>query len=85
MATIIHIQEVNSTQVTEIIAPSLEAAILKYAVNAAGSTYMHSKPEVNNYKLDPNVVHWIGFPFKDELLVVTHIYGQRYLAEWLPW
>lgn len=85
MAIIIHIQEVNSTQVTEVTAETLEKAIAKYAMNATCNAYMSSKPEINHYKLSPNVVHWIGFPFKEELLVVTHIYGQRYMAEWLPW
>ena len=85
MAVIIHIQEVNSTQVTEIIAPTLEEAITAYAMNATCNAYMHSNPGVNNYKLAPNTVRWIGFPFREELLIVSHIYGQRYLAEWLPW
>lgn len=81
--SIIHIQEVNSDQVTEVIAKDTKTAIRAYAENAAFdwsdlSKYImqyHDNKFVNGVKC-------AIFYFRMEKLTITNIYGNRYLAVW---
>ena len=79
--TIIHIQEVNSDQVTEIIAETMEKALLAYAHNAcfrwnewAGATA--------EYYPKSNAIRKMVFMFDNEQLTICHVYGERFSAEW---
>lgn len=86
MATIIHIQEVDSTQVTEFIRNTTEEAIRAYAQNAAFDWTQLYSTRVN-YFPGTTVVRRMVFEFKDERLIVLHemtsVYGHRYVVAWL--
>ncbi len=80
---IIHIQEVNSNQVTEVIANTIQQAIKVYAENAA-----FNWSELHNYFMwyhnhdSANGIERAVFYFRTEKLVIRNIYGNRYTAEW---
>ena len=86
MATVIHIQEVNSTQATEFIRNTTEEAIRAYAQNAAFDWTQLYSTRVN-YFPGTTVVRRMVFEFNTERLIVRHemtsIYGHRYVVAWL--
>lgn len=86
MATIIHIQEVDSTQVTEFIRNTTEEAIRAYAQNAAYN-WEHLYGSRVRYFPGTTVVRRMVFEFNTERLIVRHemtsTYGHRYIVAWL--
>lgn len=81
--SIIHIQEVNSDQVTEVIAKDAKTAIRAYAKNAAFSLSDLDKYIIQYH--DNKLVNGVKcaiFYFRMEKLTITNIYGNRYLAVW---
>lgn len=87
MAAIIHIQEVTSSQVTEVIMDTTEAAIMAYARNAAANWDRLFMARFRYYPGD-KVVRRAVIVFDTEKLVVKHeassAGGHRYLVAWLP-
>lgn len=85
MATI-HIQEITSTQVTEVIMDTIEAAIMAYARNAAANWDQLFNARFRYYPGD-KVVRRAAFEFDTERLVIQHEIssagGHRYLAAWI--
>jgi hypothetical protein len=77
----IHIQEADSTQVTEIIALSIKDALFAYARNAA-----FNWDELHHcyifYYDNTTVIDSIVYCFTSEVLTIKHIMGARFLAEW---
>lgn len=78
---VIHIQEVTSTQVTEITAENVEKALWAYAHNAcfrwdewAGATA--------EYYPKSDAIKRMVFIFDDEQLTLYNVYGERFTAEW---
>lgn len=86
MATIIHIQEVDSPQVTEYIKDNTEEAIRAYAKNAAAN-WEHLYNVRIKYFPGTKVVYRMVFEFNTERLIVRHemssVYGHRYVVAWL--
>ena len=86
MATVIHIQEVNSTQVTEFVRDNTEEAIRAYAKNAAFN-WDHLYNTRVRYFPGTAVVRRMVFEFNTERLIVLHemtsACGHRYTAAWL--
>lgn len=86
MATIVHIQETASTQVTEFIRNSTEEAIRAYAQNAAYN-WGHLYNARVSYFPGTTVVRRMVFEFNTERLIVRHemasTYGHRYIVAWL--
>lgn len=86
MATVIHIQEVNSTQVTEFIRNSTEEAIRAYAQNAAFDWTQLYNARVK-YFPGTTVVRRMVLEFNTERLIVRHemtsACGHRYVVAWL--
>jgi hypothetical protein len=86
MATIVHIQEITSTQVTELIRNSTEEAIRAYAQNAA---FDWSQLYNARAKFFPGtaIVRRMVFEFNTERLIVRHEmtseYGHRYIVAWV--
>ena len=79
---IIHIQEVSSEQVTEVIANNYKDAILAYAKNAAFKWADHIHTSVRYYE-NSDCVKRMSINFKTERLVVRHVYGNRYTVAWV--
>lgn len=83
---IIHIQEITSTQVTEIIMDATEAAIMAYARNSA---FVWDQLICVKFWYFPGdrVIRRAVFEFDTERLVIRHeaslAGGHRYLAAWL--
>lgn len=86
MATIVHIQETTSTQVTEFIRSNTEEAIRAYAQNAAFDWSQLYGSRVR-YFPGTTVVRRMVFEFNTERLIVRHemtsIYGHRYVVAWV--
>jgi hypothetical protein len=86
MATVVHIQETTSTQVTELIRNNTEEAIRAYAQNAAYN-WGHLYGARVKYFPGTTVVRRMVFEFNTERLIVRHemtsIYGHRYVVAWL--
>lgn len=82
MATIIHIQELTSTQVSEIIDKSIEDAMWAYAHNAAFDWDDLVCAKLKRYPRS-KAIHWMEFEFVTERLTIRHVYGTRYTAEWV--
>lgn len=82
MATIIHIQEVTSTQVSEITAASIEDAMWAYAHNAAFNWNDFDCAKLKKYPHSEDI-NCMEFEFITEKLTIQHIYGNRYTAEWV--
>ena len=79
---IIHIQEITSTQVSEITAKTVEDALWAYAHNAAFSWDDFECGRLKRYPRS-NDIHWMEFEFIAEKLTIQHTYGNRYSAEWV--
>ena len=82
MIAIIHIQEINSTQVSEITAKTIEDAIWAYAYNAAFDWEHFEFARLMRYPKSEDI-NWMEFEFITEKLIVRHIYGERYTAQWV--
>lgn len=83
MATIIvHIQEIESTQVSAITSVSVEKAIWAYAKNAAANwrDLVHAQ---TIYYPNSNYVYCVKFEFATEELIIDHVYGDRFTALWV--
>ena len=78
---VIHVQEVTSTQVTEIIAETLEDALFAYAHNACDrwETFAEATAE---YYYKSDAIKKMVFIFDDEQLTLYNVYGERFTAEW---
>ena len=81
MKAIIHIQEINSTQVSEITAKTIEDAIWAYAHNSAFDWDDFDCARLMRYP-ESEDIKWMEFEFITEKLVVRHVYGERYTAQW---
>lgn len=79
---IIHIQEITSTQVSEVTANTIEDAIWAYAHNAACDWDDFECAKLKRYPHSEDV-NWMEFEFITEKLVIRHVYGERYTAEWV--
>ena len=79
---IIHIQEITSTQVGEVIANTIEDAMWAYAHNAAYDWDDFECVKLMRYRHSDDI-QWMEFEFITEKLVIRHIYGERYTAEWI--
>ena len=77
---VIHIQEVNSDQVTEVTAKDAKTAIRAYAKNAAFS-WLDLDKSIMRYH-DGKSVKRAVFYFRTEKLTITNVYGNRYIAVW---
>ena len=79
--TVTHIQEVNSDQVTEIIAETVEKALWAYAHNACfrWSEWAGATAE---YYPKSNAIKKMVFIFNNEQLTLCNVYGERFIAEW---
>ena len=82
MATIIHIQEITSTQVSEVNAASIEDAMWAYAHNAAFNWDDFDCATLKKYPHSEDI-NCMEFEFITEKLTIQHIYGNRYTAEWV--
>lgn len=82
MATIIHIQEVVSTQVSEISAKTVEQALWAYAHNAAARWTAFTGATVKCYPKSDAIKEMV-FMFENEQLTLRHVYGERFSAEWV--
>lgn len=82
MATIIHIQEVNSTQVSEILTETIEQALWTYAHNAAARRNAFTGTTLKYYPKS-SIIKEMVFMFDDEQLTLCHTYGERFSAEWI--
>lgn len=82
MATIIHIQEVNSTQVSEVIAETIEKALWAYAQNAAFRWSAFTGTTLKRYPKS-DIIKEMVFTFEGEQLTLYHVYGERFSAEWI--
>lgn len=80
--TVIHIQEITSGQVTEIIAETMEKALWAYAHNAAFNWDDFDGAKLKKYPHSEDI-NWMEFEFITEKLTIQHIYGNRYTAEWV--
>lgn len=78
---IIHIQEVTSTQVTEIIAETVENALWAYAHNACYLWEAFVEATMEYYPKSETVKKAV-FMFDDEQLTLYNVYGERFTAEW---
>ena len=78
---VIHIQEVTSTQVTEIIAETLEDALFAYAHNACYRWEAFAEATAEYY-YKSDAIKKMVFIFDDEQLTLYNIYGERFTAEW---
>lgn len=78
---IIHIQEVTSTQVTEIIAETLEDALWAYAHNACYRWEAFAEATAEYYPKSDAIKRMV-FMFDDEQLTLCNVYGERFTAEW---
>ena len=78
---IIHIQEVNSDQVTEVTAETVEKALWAYAHNACfqWSEWAGATAE---YYPKSDMIKRMVFMFDNEQLTLCNIYGERFTAEW---
>ena len=78
---VIHIQEVTSTQVTEVTAETIEKALWAYARNACylWSAWAGATAE---YYPKSDAIKRMVFMFDDEQLTLCNIYGMRFTAEW---
>ena len=80
---IIHVQEVNSDQVVEVIAPDANTAIQAYARRCAfdwndllnSFVFYHDHIAING-------VEKAVYYFKTEKLTIRCVYGNRYIAMW---
>ena len=77
---VIHIQEVNSDQVTEVTAKDAKTAIRAYAKNAAFS-WLDLDKSIMWYH-DGKSVKRAVFYFRTEKLTIINVYGNRYIAVW---
>lgn len=82
MAIIIHIQEVNSTQVSEVIAETVERALWAYAHNAAARWAAFTEATAHYYPNNVDIERMV-FTFDGEQLTLCHVYGERFSAEWI--
>ena len=82
MATIIHIQEVNSTQVSEILSENVEKALWAYAQNAAFRWSAFTGATLKRYPKS-DIIKEMTFIFEGEQLTLCHVYGERFSAEWI--
>lgn len=78
---VIHIQEVTSTQVTEIIAETLEDALFAYAHNACHRWEAFAEATAEYYYKSDAIKRMV-FMFDNEELILYNVYGMRFTAEW---
>lgn len=78
---VIHIQEVTSTQVTEITAETVEKALWAYAHNACFKWDEWAGTTVEYYPKSETVKKTV-FMFDNEELILYNVYGMRFTAEW---
>ena len=80
---IIHIQEVNSDQVVEVIASDTKAAIQAYARHCAfdWNDLLNSFVFYHDH-IAKNCVEKAVYHFKTEKLTIRCVYGNRYIAIW---
>ena len=78
---IIHIQEVNSDQVTEIIAETVEKALWAYTNNACFKWSEWAGTTVEYYPKSDMIKRMV-FMFDNEQLTLCNVYGERFTAEW---
>lgn len=83
MAVIVHIQEVTSTQVTEVTAETVEDALWAYAHNAAANWDSFECAKRTWYPRRRKTTKWMEFCFSTEYLILKHTYGNRFTAEWV--
>lgn len=78
---VIHIQEVNSDQVTEIIAETVEKALWAYAHNACFRCSEWDGATAEYYPKSDMIKRMV-FMFDNEQLTLCNVYGERFTAEW---
>lgn len=80
---IIHIQEANSDQVTEVTAKDIKTAIRAYAENAA-SNWSELRNHIMYYHNNEFTkgVRCATFYFRTEKLTISNVYSNRYMAVW---
>ena len=78
---IIHIQEVNSDQVTEVTAETVEKALWAYVHNACFRWSEWAGTTAEYYPKSDTIKKMV-FMFDNEQLTLCNVYGERFIAEW---
>jgi hypothetical protein len=78
---IVHIHEITSTQVSEIIVQNVETALCAYARNAAFR--WEDLIAVHGVRRADGMITRMVFEFKEERLILRHICNSQYAAAWL--
>lgn len=79
---IIHIQELNSSQVTEVKAHTIEDGMWAYAHNAAFDWDAFECAKLMRYR-GKKMIKWMEFCFAEEYLIIRRVGRRRYTAEWV--